>query len=204
MLLDLGVEPRSEMLTIYHGAIGGASMLEFLFQQEAIELPLNIFDKNAAVRWAVREQDASLLKLLLDRGCTLPRPDHFETLRQALRAYRAEVVESMLDALLNHGVDINAEDFGVTILWDAITRRDAFSLQLLLKRGANPLIRSRNNESPLSYTVIADFTEGARILLEAMGSMISPQDLEQQVYMALKVASRGSQKVPRVLERIYY
>ncbi|KAJ5585504.1 ankyrin [Penicillium hispanicum] len=58
--------------------------------------------------------------------------------------------ETLLDTLLSCGVAINSQDGeGQTCAWGAIDRCE--HLEILLQKGADPLLRDKNGETSLTY-----------------------------------------------------
>lgn len=182
-------------------------MLGFLLRHEIIPPQSQDSERERAVHYALRKHDVPLLKLLHDHGCPINQYDHFDYLKEAMNVHSPEDFEGMLDILLSYGVDINTKGYsGKSCLWNAIRRREAFRLEILLQKGANPLFHtSRNKETLLMFVALANFAEGVKLLLEAIVSRVSPQELGCHVYAALRIARfQGSGKVTRVLERVYY
>lgn len=113
----------------------------------------------------------------------------------------------MLDILFSNGVQINRTVCNTTNIWFPILERDAYSLKLLLGRGADPLHLTEYNETPLFYAVNRNFAAGIKLLLEAIVSSerISRRKPAEVVHFALAWALNGVKwDAARVLQRFYY
>lgn len=206
VLLDFGFTIRNIATPTFTASTGGSDMLELLLQQKIIPSPLEDPDGDEAVYHAVHKEDTTLLKLLHRHSCPIEPNDCPEYLEIAIEADSAEVFENMLDALLNYGVDINAKGrWGRSCFWSAIRSRKASRLQLLLEKGADPLVPDDDDETPLLFASSANFPEGIKVLLPAIASRVSPGELVRQIKDGLEAArSHESARSIRELERIYY
>lgn len=181
-------------------------MLEFLLQRNIISPPSQDSKEDQAVHYAVRKEDVALLKLLHHHRCPIDPSDYPEYLEVAICADSADIFERVLDVLLNYGVDINAKGpLGQGCFWSAIRSRKASRLAVLLEKGADPLVRDDDNETPVMFASRANFPEGLEVLLPAIATRVSPEELMRQIKEGLEVArSNESARSIKMLERIYY
>ena len=158
------------------------------------------------MHYAVRKEDVALLKLLHHHRCPIDPSDYPEYLEVAICADSADIFERMLDVLLNYGVDINAKGpLGQGCFWSAIRGRKSSRLEVLLEKGADPLVQDDDNETPFMFASRANFPEGIEVLLPAITSRVLPEELVRQIKEGLEVArSNESVRSIRALERIYY
>ena len=78
-------------------------------------------------------------------------------------------------------------------------------LKVLLEKGADPLVRDDDNETPVMFASRANFPEGLEVLLPAIATRVSPEELMRQIKEGLEVArSNESARSIKMLERIYY
>lgn len=206
VLVDFGFTIKDITTPTFTASTGGIHMLEFLLHQKIIPPPSQDSDGNKAVHHAVHQEDIALLKLLHHHRCPIDPNDYPKYLEVAIYADSAEVFESMLDALLSYGVDINARGpWGQGCFWSAIRGRKSSRLEVLLEKGADPLVQDDDNETPFMFASRANFPEGIEVLLPAITSRVLPEELVRQIKEGLEVArSNESVRSIRALERIYY
>ena len=206
VLVDFGFTIKDTITPTFTASTGGINMLEFLFQRNIIPPPSQDSNGDQAVHYAVRKEDVALLKLLHHHRCPIDPSDYPEYLEVAICADSADIFERVLVVLLNYGVDINAKGpLGQGCFWSAIRSRKASRLAVLLEKGADPLVRDDDNETPVMFASRANFPEGLEVLLPAIATRVSPEELMRQIKEGLEVArSNESARSIKMLERIYY
>lgn len=120
-----------------------------------------------AIGWA----PLTMVRDLLELGADPNRPvqDGFPSLIEALSLDRADKVERVR-LLLDFGADVNQRGINDwTPLHYAVTLRNADAVRLLLKRGADPALRTRIDEcsTPLEDAEAQGFAEGAALIRAA-------------------------------------
>ena len=214
--MDLSRHPRDNSPgwdnLLKPAAEGGLATLEFLFQHGFESPPLDSTYGLMAVYSAFSKPDPSSLKFLLQKGYHLPPPDAYDhptalycAASKETEADHPEAPESTVTVLLRYGLDINARSVTqCTCLFNAIGQRDRDSLDLLLRHGANPLVRDKYDISPLSRAAILGFTEGLKVLFRFFDGY-SREVLEDEVKNAKSQAIRRKKwRAVRILERFYY
>lgn len=215
MLLDHGDELRfhgQEEVLLSAGAEGEGAMLELLFQYGLEEPHHESKEAVSMITAAIRGQSASGLKFLLDRGYRILQGDHLSHIRDSWKYVCDNYVPSkaVLDVLLSHGLDINATGrHGRTCLWEVIDNMKIYMLVVLLERGANPLHRDRDGETPLMHAMSQDHDDDEIMLLiksiSTTHTGLSHNELRREVSRAeFEAAAQGRWKIVRVLQRFYY
>ncbi|OJJ80331.1 ankyrin repeat domain-containing protein [Aspergillus glaucus CBS 516.65] len=217
MVLDRRVKPEDERKVLERAATWDTSgVLALLFQRGIVSGRTKYYRSTKAVELALEAHNAPALKILLENGWCLfdselyrshQRDGSQDIIYHAFQARSPEEIESMLDILFSNGVQINRTVCNTTNIWFPILERDAYSLKLLLGRGADPLHLTEYNEIPLFYAVNRNFAAGIKLLLEAIVSSerISRRKLAEDVHFALAWALNGVKwDAARVLRRFYY
>ncbi|RSL46816.1 hypothetical protein CEP54_013676 [Fusarium duplospermum] len=133
----------------------------------------------AALHYAIRQEDVKLVKILLDRGVKVSRtyndPDSYTALHVAVKVGNGQVMETILDSLdsKTRSEYINFRDFaGRTPLHLAASLKRPEVMALLLSAGAYPNRRDPQGRTPLhsvfeeSWRVDSREKESGRHILE--------------------------------------
>lgn len=218
MLLDYGAEQLElktfdEEVLLSNGASGGSAMLELLFQHGLEEPHLESREAMAMITAAIERQSPSGLKVLLGRGYKILQGDHFSHINdswQYVDPPNFNVSETIIDILLSHGININATGrHRRTCLWEVIEHKNTFMLSVLLKRGANPLHRDRDGETPLLHAIWNGNDDDEIMLLiksiRKPHAGISHDEFKREISRAeSEAAARKKWKLVRALQRCYY
>ena len=172
MLWDRGVVPQ--LLRSVQGkwtsilasaARGGSPMLESLFQHGLAVAP-HIECRQPALYDTIQRKDFMATRFLLSKGFTFPQDDYLpKSIDIAADSTDIDHNETLLDLVLLSGVDINARDYlKHTCLWHAI--HSTTRLDLLLVKGANPLLQDIHGDTPLTHVAGTGNNQAVEIILK--------------------------------------
>ena len=215
MLLDYGAELNTfedgEQL-LSAGVSGGAAMFELLFQYGLEEPHPESRETMAMITAAIKRQSASGLRFLLDRGYKILQGDHFshnyDSWAYALDSYGP--TEAVIDVLLNHGLEFYARGRQRrTCFGEVIDNMKTFMLSVLLRRGANPLHRDQDGETPLLHAIKnGNGHDDIMLLIKSIStphSGHSHDEFKREISRAeSEAAARRKWKLVRVLQCFYY
>ncbi|WP_338446455.1 ankyrin repeat domain-containing protein [Pelagerythrobacter marensis] len=119
-----------------------------------------------------------------------------------LKAVRDRDGAAVTEALSQPGsVIVNARDIssGESALHIVAERRDAVWIRFLTQKGANPNVRDKRGNTPLSIAVSLGFVEGARELIEA-GARIDETNATGETPLIAAIHRRDTAMVEMLLE----
>ncbi|MEC9066659.1 ankyrin repeat domain-containing protein [Pelagerythrobacter marinus] len=119
-----------------------------------------------------------------------------------LKAVRDRDGTAVTEALSQPGsVVVNARDItsGESALHIVTERRDAVWIRFLTQKGANPNVRDKRGNSPLSLAVSLGFVEGAKELIEA-GARVDETNATGETPLIVAIHRRDTAMVETLLE----
>ncbi|KAJ5832422.1 ankyrin [Penicillium riverlandense] len=207
------IQEDRERSIVLSASRGGVSMLETLFQNGLDPLAVDDDDIQYAISDAIRREDVPVASFFLNRGFTVPCDDLLpECISHAARLKSSDSpTEMLLDTLLRSGVDINARDeHQRTCIWEAITLYYPNQLDVLLQRGADPLLQDENGDSSLIFAATRTpslilYVKCAQTILEWIDihrTELSREELCQELSKAESGAVKHDNKrIARMLQR---
>lgn len=175
-------------------AQGGALMLKKLLESDYL-VPFGARGAGPALRTILSRVDTVSLKLLLDRELVgdlmTANNNHLIATFNSLSG-DSNAIANTLDMLIANGISIEAVGDFDSPLRDAVLRKRADLVQLLVDRGANPLRTKRFGTSPLVEAARLGSKKLVRIMLQGLGQQDIPIDgLQSQLGEAERKAELG-------------
>ena len=158
----------------------------------------NVLGFSALHYAAYYKDDEAYLAPLLDAGCSINERDSYGWTALAATAEYDHIRSATI--LLNNGADFNTRDKdGWTPLLRAVSSNSHNVLQLLLERGASPLIASFRNETILHFAASKGDFETMRILTQVSMEGLNSNAENEKGETAMEMMRMRIPKLPQLV-----
>lgn len=166
------------------------------FVKQKVDLDSKDRSGQTALLAAIEADNEPIIAYLVEQGASVNEPGMYTHLPLVRAAYQNNL--AIVDLLLNHGALINDQEKlrGLTALNVTGFTCDQAMVKELLKRGANPNILARNNNSVLHLMAKNPrCLEAARLIVEADPKLVALKDHSGKTPFDLAVESDDDEMV---------